>query len=108
MMRYVWSWSTSGHEELAFPIAVHLLPAGAQRASIVAMRPLGPRDPTETTTASTAQNLLYVLFGLRWLRSGARQRETAMTPRATTELDGVYRKIFQRLVPFLMLLWVLA
>ena len=31
-----------------------------------------------------------------------------MTPRATTELDGVYRKIFQRLVPFLMLLWVLA
>ncbi len=26
-----------------------------------------------------------------------------MTPRATTELDGVYRKIFQRLVPFLML-----
>ena len=31
-----------------------------------------------------------------------------MTPRATTELDGVYRKIFQRLVPFLTLLWVLA
>jgi len=31
-----------------------------------------------------------------------------MTPRATTELDGVYRRIFQRLVPFLMLLWVLA
>ena len=31
-----------------------------------------------------------------------------MTPRATTELDGIYRKIFQRLVPFLMLLWVLA
>ena len=38
----------SSHEELAFPIAVHLLPAGAQRASIVAMRPLGPRDQTET------------------------------------------------------------
>src|SRR6476619_704620 len=35
-------------------------------------------------------------------------REISMTARATTELDGVYRKIFQRLVPFLMLLWVLA
>jgi MFS family permease len=35
-------------------------------------------------------------------------KETNMTPRATTELDGVYRRIFQRLVPFLMLLWVLA
>src|SRR5215510_4704184 len=31
-----------------------------------------------------------------------------MTAQATTELDGVYRKIFWRLVPFLMLLWVLA
>ncbi len=31
-----------------------------------------------------------------------------MTAQATTELDGVYRKIFQRLVPFLMLLWILA
>ncbi len=31
-----------------------------------------------------------------------------MTTQATTELDGVYRKIFWRLVPFLMLLWVLA
>ena len=31
-----------------------------------------------------------------------------MTAPAMTELDGVYRKIFQRLVPFLMLLWVLA
>lgn len=31
-----------------------------------------------------------------------------MTPQATSELDGIYRKIFQRLVPFLMLLWVLA
>jgi len=31
-----------------------------------------------------------------------------MTPRTATELDSVYRKIFQRLVPFLMSLWVLA
>lgn len=31
-----------------------------------------------------------------------------MTAQATTELDGVYRKIFRRIVPFLMLLWVLA
>ena len=31
-----------------------------------------------------------------------------MTAQAMTELDGVYRKIFWRLVPFLMLLWVLA
>ena len=31
-----------------------------------------------------------------------------MTAQAPTELDGVYRKIFQRLVPFLMLLWILA
>src|SRR6185369_14540392 len=40
--------------------------------------------------------------------SGVRQRETGMTPQATPELDGAYRRIFQRLVPFLMLLWVLA
>ena len=25
-----------------------------------------------------------------------------------TELDGVYRKIFFRLIPFLMVLWILA
>ncbi len=31
-----------------------------------------------------------------------------MAAEATTELDGAYRRIFQRLVPFLMLLWVLA
>jgi hypothetical protein len=31
-----------------------------------------------------------------------------MTAPAMTELDGVYRKIFQRLVSFLMVLWVLA
>ena len=31
-----------------------------------------------------------------------------MTAPAMTELDGIYRKIFWRLVPFLMLLWVLA
>jgi sugar phosphate permease len=37
-----------------------------------------------------------------------RQQETSMIAPAVTELDGVYRKIFQRLVPFLMLLWVLA
>jgi MFS family permease len=29
-------------------------------------------------------------------------------PGATTELDGVYRKIILRLIPYLMLLWVLA
>src|SRR5690606_23837876 len=29
-------------------------------------------------------------------------------PSAATELDGVYRKIIWRLIPFLMLLWVLA
>lgn len=27
---------------------------------------------------------------------------------AKTELDGIYRKIFQRLIPFLMMLWILA
>ncbi|MEO8136400.1 MAG: MFS transporter, partial [Betaproteobacteria bacterium] len=27
---------------------------------------------------------------------------------AQTELDGVYRKIFFRLIPFLMVLWILA
>src|SRR5215475_10916140 len=39
---------------------------------------------------------------------GVRQRENGMSAPATTELDGIYRKIFWRLVPFLMLLWVLA
>ena len=32
----------------------------------------------------------------------------ATAPAARTELDGIYKKIFLRLIPFLMVLWILA
>jgi len=38
----------TSNEELTLPTAAHLLLAGAQRGSIVAMRPPEPRDQTET------------------------------------------------------------
>src|SRR4051794_32857095 len=41
----------------------------------------------------------FALFDVRIKLASQRRaaRETHMTPRATTELDGVYRRIFQRL-----------